>query len=430
MGMPKRIELSSVKHYVRSSDSCYRADDGVIYRIVGRNQFVEVCSSDKDITEADLADEVVIDGKLYPVLAVGGEAFRNCPELTTVAFPASLKKIGNWVFYDSDKVEHYIFNGCRELDVTSLPNVERADYDSLNTLMAVGNKGKRTFVAGEELTDIVVPEGTKELPDRLLDCCESLRSVTLPDGIETIGFDAFRGCKNLTNINLPEGLKVIGYNAFYDCINLEDAKLPSTLTVIGSEAFSCTAIESIVIPDEATVYHGAFRICSKLKSVKLPSTMTEVPDHLFDGCCLLNAIEIPQGVTQIGDGAFWDCKSVNSLQIPEGVTAIGSFAFAFMPITTLTIPAHVMTIGEGVFEGCAVLSDVYSKIENPSKCDVKSFELTSHQAQSNWRDDMGTEVFYRQATLHVPNAKGIVSAYKKKAAWKKFSKIVIDELNK
>jgi hypothetical protein len=77
-----------------------------------------------------------------------------------------------------------------------------------------------------------------------------------------------------------------------------------------------------------------------------------------------------------------------------------------------------------------MLADVYSKIENPSKCDVKSFELTAHQAQSNWRDNMGTEVFYRQATLHVPNAKGIVSAYKKKAAWKKFSKIVIDELNK
>jgi hypothetical protein len=40
--------------------------------------------------------------------------------------------------------------------------------------------------------------------------------------------------------------------------------------------------------------------------------------------------------------------------------------------------------------------------------------------------NVGEELFYKNATLHLPNAKGIVAAYKKKAAWKKFADIVSD----
>ena len=43
---------------------------------------------------------------------------------------------------------------------------------------------------------------------------------------------------------------------------------------------------------------------------------------------------------------------------------------------------------------------------------------------------MGLELFYKQATLVVPNVKGIVSAYKKKAAWKKFSAIEMGDKQK
>lgn len=87
-----------------------------------------------------------------------------------------------------------------------------------------------------------------------------------------------------------------------------------------------------------------------------------------------------------------------------------------------------MEIGKWAFEGCDKLCKVYSKIEDPSKCDVKTLERPSKDGCKCRDHVFGTEVFYKQATLVVPNIKGIVSAYKKKAAWKKFSAIIMEDL--
>ena len=75
---------------------------------------------------------------------------------------------------------------------------------------------------------------------------------------------------------------------------------------------------------------------------------------------------------------------------------------------------------------------VRSLIENPAECEVAAFEYPARRGgQRGFSEGVhylfGKEVFYKQATLYVPNVKGMVAAYKKKAAWKKFCSIVMSE---
>ena len=128
---------------------------------------------------------------------------------------------------------------------------------------------------------------------------------------------------------------------------------------------------------------------------------------------------MPEDITEIPDNAFMATK-IESIELPEGLQTIGSWAFAKTPLKEITIPSTVTSIGEYVFDGCGELANVYSHIADPAACEVKSME---EKQSANYKR---LEVFYCQATLHIPNVKGLATAYKKKAAWKKFSNIVAD----
>ena len=63
-------------------------------------------------------------------------------------------------------------------------------------------------------------------------------------------------------------------------------------------------------------------------------------------------------VTSIGDNAFWSCP-ITSVTIPNNVTSIGVGAFRnCFVLTSVTIPKSVTSIGEGAFEDCACLTSV------------------------------------------------------------------------
>ena len=108
------------------------------------------------------------------------------------------------------------------------------------------------------------------------------------------------------------------------------------------------------------------------------------------------------------------------MSISEKRKEEGKEAFKNTPLKEITIPSTVTSIGEYVFEGCGQLANVYCHIQDPAACEVQSME---ERQPANYKH---LEVFYCQATLHIPNVKGMATAYKKKAAWKKFSNIVAD----
>lgn len=427
--MAKKIELTSEKNFI--GDSSYKSDDGLVYKISSANQEVSVkCDIDARATlvHADIANEVIIDGKTYPVTTIHGEAFSQCTALEKVTLPANMKSIApySFVFHEDSfwnklpKLKNIVIDGCKALENEDslLSKLERVDYDSMDTFLGrqTSITSQTVFVDGQEITDLVIPEGITSLCADFLNNCKSLRSVTLPLSIKEIRNSAFYSCENLEKVIFPEGLQTIGSEAFRFCGSLKEVTLPTTLESIGEDAFASTGISEANIPKGCKISGGLFSDCKQLKKVVLPDELIKLPAHIF----LRSAVEdivLPATLQVIGDGAF-DRSGITQIELPEGLCKIGAGAFSNTKLKEITIPSTVREIGGCVFDDCDQLAHVYSKITEPADCNVESFELPARS--------YGNELFYRQSTLHIPNIKGLLSAYKKKAAWKKFSVIVAD----
>lgn len=447
--MDYQIQFDASQHV---GERCYKHADGITYQISEDGQYATVKACELEVVEANIANEIAVDGNVYPVTTIGF-AFNKKVNLKVVNIPSNVAKIGNLAFEDCNldcltipanvtdihwyafyhcKVDKLFVNGCRGVDVSSFTSVENLYYDTYDTLVNVGKRarGKNLFIGGEQVKVFVVPEGVTELPSSLLSACKSVEEVVFPSTLKKIGDGAFSGCDNLKKINFPDGLEKIGSYAFSNCA-ISDVTLPASLTLINSGAFHTTKIESIDIPEGVEIGSSVFSCCYNLKSIKLPQSLTVIRGALLSNCMSLTEITIPESVTAIEKEAFYGCK-LTSLVLPAGLKTIGNEAFGFLPLTEITIPASVTQIGEFVFEGCENLATVRSLIENPAECEVAAFEYPARRAGTltiphGPSYEFGNEVFYKQATLYVPNAKGMVSAYKKKAAWKKFSSIVLSE---
>ena len=107
--MKKRIELGC-EHFLR--DRKYLADDGIVYSINEDSQSVMVYQSDYRVTEAIIASEVVIEGKVYPVNSIWKCAFYECLYLSHVEILDSVTEIGEGAF-----------ELCRSLNSIKIPNL-------------------------------------------------------------------------------------------------------------------------------------------------------------------------------------------------------------------------------------------------------------------------------------------------------------------
>lgn len=67
--------------------------------------------------------------------------------------------------------------------------------------------------------------------------------------VTNIAMDAFSHNDNITNVIIPEGVKDIGISAFYDCGNLVTIEFPETLRSIDCAAFDDTpALRDVILP--------------------------------------------------------------------------------------------------------------------------------------------------------------------------------------
>lgn len=209
---------------------------------------------------------------------------------------------------------------------------------------------------------------------------DAIRHLIVEKGVTTIGNFAFMNCHSLETVSLPDGLTQIGYtkwnasnstsgHAFYDCSRLRSVVIPADVTTIGRDAFlRCKDLESIQVEQGNMVYDSR------------------------DNCNAV--IETATNLLLCG------CKNT---VIPNSVTAIFEWVFEFLPITSMTIPAGVTSIGKEVFKSCNQLKDLYLEWTE----DIPLWSaLTNRNPQS-------------AITIHVPcSATGL---YKAADGWKNYT---------
>ena len=228
--------------------------------------------------------------------------------------------------------------------------------------------------------------------------CKELTAVIIPDSVKIIQSSAFKGCEALTDVKLPRWLRELYLEAFMNCSSLAKIDLPDELEKIGPNAFSGTAISSLTIPANVSVWglvSGIFSNCPNLTSITVDEKNKDfysenncilrkkdrslyigiktsiIPDYVkdigvgaFGGTIGLTEIVLPDSMENIGACAFDRCPDLASVKLNDGLKSIGvkgdnAQAFVGNPnLKSLYIPASVEFIGNGMFSNCTNLTDM------------------------------------------------------------------------
>ena len=256
-------------------------------------------------------------------------------------------------------------------------------YYALENGNAVITRGDGGYSSASMAAVSPLPEGRVEVP-----------AVIDGHKVTAIGGHAFFECEKMTEVVLPEGLKEIcGWGAFYRCISLKKLVVPSSLERFCgiSAVLFCTNLAEVdlancryfegcsvngcrncrfkVSPDNPvyTVKDGAVYSKDMRKLIRWPESNGDlvIPESVREiggwAChrCPAKEIVFRGPVSKIGQQAFSNMNSLTNAVLPEGVQFInGGMFFYCKELDSVTFPASVQQIGGAVFLKCMKLRTV------------------------------------------------------------------------
>lgn len=350
------------------------------------------------------------DGKSYPVMKVGADAFSlpiitwdtyfeettneqvtrlTLPEsvteigagacassyLTEVNLPSSIRKIGAQAFFYSSKLEKVSIPSIEAwLNIDFEPHPLREDFDQYfsNPIWSTDNTHKcRLYIGDKEATDIVIPSSIKEVKPFAFCGYQFLNSVTIEEGVEKIGTSAFERVP-IKQFNIPSTVKEIGAMAFYNH-QTSTITIGPNLTKVGSEALFGNKMSEWIV-DEKNPKYSAYQGILYDKSRR---TLIHCPNNR---------------------PGFKEDKVRTAVGVPSTVTTIRAHAFG-SNLAKLTLPPSVKYIEDEAFVNTYSLKDLYVYTQQPIPVTNQTFHLN-----------------YGRINVHVPAGAG--DAYRSAPVWK------------
>ncbi len=257
-------------------------------------------------------------------------AFYNCKSLKEITLPSTLKTVGVQAFEE-----------CRNLVKTNVSDL--AAYCSVefenhvNSFYYSGVYATTTpylYVDGSPITDLVIPDGVKEIGNHTFYSYKGLTSLTISDTVETIGISAFETTL-LTQVDIPASVKTISARAFAYTTELKSITLHNGLQKIDRYAFELSGITAIEFPDSLTdIGEYAFRR-SALTEIVVPGGVKTLCEGTFSGCEQLESVVLSNGVETVGKNVFENCKAMQSLWVGNTLKTVEDQAFGFVASCTL-----------------------------------------------------------------------------------------------
>ncbi len=186
----------------------------------------------------------------FPVAYIGEYCFNSNRTITSVTFPATIKNVGIYSFYD-----------CTKLTTVN------------NNSTAMTALGGYAFYNCSKLTTIKLSSPLCYIGPFAFYKCTALKSLEIPDGVTAIERETFNGCTSLENIKFANTINIIRHHAFYACSGLKTLILPDSLASVERYAFcDCSGVTTLVIPKALkNIAYYVFH-CKNLKNVYYEGT--------------------------------------------------------------------------------------------------------------------------------------------------------------
>ncbi|MDE6659828.1 MAG: leucine-rich repeat protein, partial [Eubacterium sp.] len=131
----------------------------------------------------------------------------------------------------------------------------------------------------------------------------------IPESVEYIGESAFEGCSYLESVVVPDGATV-GNRAFKNCHDLTSA----TISTDYLDRFDKSILTDLTVTG-TWIEENAFRNLDNLQNVTIANSVTSIGKSAFYNCANIEEITIPENVTNIGESAFVNCSNLKSITI-------------------------------------------------------------------------------------------------------------------
>lgn len=318
--------------------------DGITYNLIPKGKIAEVIESRDSTTIAietwDIeGDSIKIDSakvlksysgdvvipemvtyndETYSVTTIKTNAFANC-NLNSIEIPSSITNIRQGAFSNGSA------SSVKIKDLAAWCNINFELNFQTNPL----SKASHLFLNGEEIHDLVIPDGVKTITNNAFYGFSGLTSVKIPSSVTSIGKECFWDCSGIKTIEIgdntsQEAATVVGIRAFYECNNVESIVLGNNIVKIENTAFqNCDSVRSIVIPNSVKIIeNGVFGGCDNLESVQLPENLQSIERGVFANCSNLKSINIPDGVELLGESAFLGCTNLTEVKLPSNLKKI------------------------------------------------------------------------------------------------------------
>ena len=407
----------------------------------------------QELTEVTIPSTATLGGKTCQVTTIGNDAFKSCSKLTSLTLSEGLVSIGKYSFYNIGineiafpatlkSVGDYAFAYCR-LSTLSLP-------DGLESI------GRYAFYNMSSLQKVILPLSITAIGDYAFYYNKNLSSVEShiaePFNISESVFaasstwdsnkQAYDYTPSSATLYVPTNTKskyaaAKGWNMF---AAIEEGELKEGFDGVLKYSYSTGSNEATVIQDDSyqemtevvipatatlgsktyqvkAVGNDAFKNCSKLTSLTLSEGLASIGNNAFQNT-RISSVSLPGTLRTIGNSAFEDCYSLTSVVIPEGVEKIGSYAFSYMGnLEKITLPSTLKEIGSRLLLWDTKLTIVVSNISEPFAVDDATFIY-----KSQWNSESSQYDYTpSSAKLYVP--KGKVATYQSAGGWNWFAGI-------
>lgn len=320
------------------------------------------------------------------------DAFGYLPYFKEITVPATVEEVGNNAFGYCYNV---IYKGA--LDTTDWNPYAINGYYEDDTLYE--NAKKETLVLClKSDTDFVIPNSVKKI-SRNHAFLYNMDTVTVPAGIKTVSEYAFDSVYNIVYsggldtsywgaryynlivdgdflyedakktilnrykgkdavLNIPEGVTTIGGYVIKNYGWVKRVLLPESVTTIGDYAFAMTYINEVRCPQRLEyIGKGAFDACENLVILDLHEVGT-VASYAFTR----SGIEYLyiEKLDEVNEYSFSAMHQLKMLTILDGSFELGEKAIPYCEnLTTLSLPAGAVIVGDGVAYGCTDLRTIY-----------------------------------------------------------------------